>query len=72
MSTGNVVQLLMRAVQKLEYIEQRNCANMAQARHFWLDIHAEFLDVIWRDHASGRDNLTQQKTGVSDFHKEGG
>jgi hypothetical protein len=53
LTTGNVVQLLMRTTQKLEYIERRSLKHFGQVYAMHNRLAEEFLDVPWKSHETG-------------------
>ena len=53
LTTGNVVQLNMRAVGKLEYIERRSMKLFARTSDFWRDLEEDVVQEIWQNHSAG-------------------
>ena len=63
LTTGNLVQLNMRAVGKLEYLERRSMKLFARSSDFWRDLKEEIVMKIWQNHSAGykalEDHITQ-------------
>ena len=53
LTTGNLVQLNMRAVGKLEYIERRSMELFARTSDFWRDLEEDVVQEIWQNHSAG-------------------
>ena len=51
--TGNVAQLLMRGVGKLEFLEKRSQIALAKMSDFWRQFQQEVCEEVWRDQDSG-------------------
>ena len=56
-TTGNVVDILGRAVCKLEYLEKRSHNFNGYFADFWLHLDQEVVQVRWMDHNCGFDAL---------------
>ena len=54
LTTGNVIQLLMRQVQKLEFLEKRSMMKMGFSHDFWRHMQQEVCEVHWQSHPAGK------------------
>ena len=60
LTTGNVVQLNMRAVGKLEYLERRSMKLFARSSDFWRDLKEDIVMKVWNSHNAGYKALEDQ------------
>ena len=60
LTTGNSVQLIMRAVAKLEYLERRSMKLFARSCDFWRDLKEDIAMKHWDSHEAGYAALADQ------------
>ena len=56
-TTGNVINLLMRQMEKLTYIERRSDKHFPSMSKFWMCLQEDVLKVVWNNHDAGYSRL---------------